>query len=216
MNIDPDALHGFLRMRRSVRNYSQRRQVPREVVERLLDAARYAPTGSNAQSLKHIIIESRETMDSLASLCADLFKERVALAQNEEVLSSLDPRIAKRIRAERPFYQRVVSEHESGKDPFFYQAPVLIVTHADLTITPCSLEDATLASYQMVLVAHSLGLGTCYVGNLYEYANDSQAIRDMLTIPPEDDILMSFTLGYPAIRFRRAVDRYEPVVRWLA
>ena len=216
MELDPEALQGFLRLRRSVRNYHQRRPVPRKVVEKLLEAARYAPTGSNVQSLKHIIIESRQVMDQLAALCVELFKERVTLCQDEEALSSLEPRSAQRIRAERPFYERVISDYDAGKDPFFYQAPVLIVSHADLTITPCPLEDATLASYHMMLMAQSLGLGTCYIGNFYEYANESQTIREMLAVPADDDILMSFTLGYPAVRFRRLVDRKQPVVRWFA
>ncbi len=113
----------------------------------------------------------------------------------------------------------MISDHEAGKDPFFYQAPVLIVTCADLTVTPCPLEDATLASYQMMLMAHSLGLGTCYIGNFYEYANESQSVRDMLSIPPDDDILMSFTLGYPALRFwdpDRPQQARNPVARMMA
>ncbi|RLC78572.1 MAG: hypothetical protein DRJ03_23565 [Chloroflexi bacterium] len=215
MDIGPDALLGFVRMRRSVRNYNQKRPVPREMVEKLFDAARYAPTGSNVQSLEHIVITDRETMDALARHCVEFFGKRVTLSQDEKALSALDPRVASRIRAELPFYERVISEHKAGQDPFFYRAPVLIVTHADLTITPCPLEDATLASYQMMLMAQSLGLGTCYIGNFYEYANESQAVREMLALPPEHDILISFTLGYPAVRFRKLVDRKKPTVRWL-
>ncbi len=215
MDIEPDALLGFLRMRRSVRNYNQKRPVSRETVEKLIEAARYAPTGSNAQSLQHLIIESRQTMDTLARLCVDLFKEQLDVCQDEKALAKLDPRVARRIRAEQHFYESVISDYQAGKDPFFYQAPVLIVTHADLTITSCPVEDATLASYQMMLMAQSLGLGTCYIGNFYEYANQSQTIREMLAIPPDHDILMSFTLGYPAVRFRRLVDRNEPEVQWI-
>jgi nitroreductase/NAD-dependent dihydropyrimidine dehydrogenase PreA subunit len=215
MDIAPDTLIGFLRLRRSVREYNPRRPVRRETVMKLIDAARYAPTGSNAQSLEHIIINDREKMDTLALHSFNLFRKRVNLSQDGAALSALDPRTAKRIRAERPFYERVIADYEAGKDPFFYQAPVLIVTHADLTITSCPLEDATLASYQMMLVAQSLGLGTCYIGNFYEYANESQAISEILGIPPKNEILMSFTLGYPAIRFRRLIDRNEPEVRWL-
>jgi len=214
--IEPDRLVGFLRMRRSVRNYNQKRAVRRETVEKLIETARYAPTGSNAQSLEHIVISERETMDKLASLCVDLFKEKVSLVQDAESLSNLDRRAARRDLANLPFYKRVISDYEAGKDSFFYQAPVLIVTHADLTITPCPLEDATLASYQMMLAAQSLGLGTCYIGNFYEFANESRLIREMLTIPPEHDILMSFILGYPAVRFRKMVDRKKSKVRWLA
>lgn len=215
MAVEPDALLGFLRMRRSIREYHPKRRVRREMVEKLIDAARYAPTGSNAQSLEHIVVDDREAMDNLASLCVDLFRKRVTLSQDEDALSTLAPRLARRIRAELPFYERVISDYEAGKDPFFYQAPVLIIAHADMRITSTPLEDATLASYQMMLMAQSLGLGTCYIGNFYEYANESQAIREMLALPPEHDILMSFTLGYPAVRFRRLVDRNQPKVRWL-
>jgi nitroreductase len=154
-------------------------------------------------------------MDTLAFHCVDLFRQWVALFQDEDALSSLDPRLAKRIRADMPFYKRVISDYEAGKDPFFYRAPVLVVTHADLTITSCPLEDATLAAYHMMLMAQSLGLGTCYIGNFYEFANDSQPIREILALPPEHDILMSFTLGYPAVRFRKLVDRNKAKVRWL-
>jgi len=215
MDIEPDNLLGFLRMRRSVRNYNQKRSVSREALEKLIDAARYAPTGSNAQSLEHIVINDREMMEKLAALCLDLFKERLALSQDKDALSSIDPGVARRIQAEVPFYKRVISDYVAGKDPFFYRAPVLVVTHANLTITSCPLEDATLASYQMMLMAQSLGLGTCYIGNFYEFANDSQAIREMLVMPAEHGILMSFTLGYPAVRFRKLVDRKKPKVNYI-
>jgi hypothetical protein len=42
----------------------------------------------------------------------------------------------------------------------------------------------------MILVAQSLGLGTCYVGNLHEFGNESPEIRELLAIPPEKDILI--------------------------
>ena len=106
-------------------------------------------------------------------------------------------------------------DYENGKDPIFYQAPALIITHADLRITTCPLEDATLASFQMMLMAQSLGLGTCYIGNFYEIANESQLIRKLLAIPAENEILMAFTLGYPAIRFRKVVDRSKLEVQWV-
>ena len=215
MAVEPDRLMGFLRSRRSVRNYNRKRSVRRATVERLLEAARFAPTGSNVQSLEHIVINSRETMDKLASLCVDLLRQKVLLYQDEASFSNLDPRVATRIRADLPFYESLITEYETGKDPFFYQAPVLIVTHADLTITSTPVEDATLAAYQMMLMAQSLGLGTCFVGNLYEFGNESQDIRELLTIPSENDILMSLILGYPAVRFRKLVDRKQPNVQWL-
>ncbi|MBT3388995.1 MAG: 4Fe-4S binding protein [Chloroflexi bacterium] len=213
--LNPEHLIGFMRSRRSIRLYNQKRSVRRELIEKIIDSARYAPTGSNAQSLEHIVITDRDLMDRLAALGVDLFREKAARFEEEGALSHLDPRFARRIEADIPFYKGVVSDYEAGKDPFFYQAPVLVITHADMTITSCPTEDATIASYQMILVALSLGLGSCYVGNLYEFGNESPEIRELLDIPPDNDILMSFVLGYPAIRFRRLVGRKEAKVRWI-
>ncbi len=214
MSIEPDNLLDFLRMRRSIRNYKQKRPVPKEMVKKLIQAARYAPTGGNVQSLKHIIVEDRDTMDTLALHCIDIFKKKVSLCQDEEALAALDLIEAKRVRDDLPYFEIVLTEYEEGIDPFFYRAPVLVVTHADLSVTPCPLEDATLATYQMMLMAHSLGLGTCFISNFYENANKPQAIREILAIPPDNKILMAFALGYPAIRFRTLIDRNEPQVQW--
>ena len=118
-------------------------------------------------------------------------------------------------KADLLFYDRVISEYDAGIDTMFFQAPVVIITHADLSITSCPLEDASIASYQMMLMAQSLGLGTCYIGNFYPFANESPAIRELLAIHPENQILMTFTLGYPTIRFQKLIDRDEPEVQWL-
>jgi len=215
MTIEPDKLLDFLRTRRSIRIYNQKRRVRKETIEKLIEAARYAPTGSNAQSLKHIVVETRETIDALAAHCIEILKEKMIQWRDEEALSSLKPWDAKRVRADLLFYERIVAEHDAGIDTIFFQAPAVIITHADLSITSCPLEDATIASYQMMLMAQSLGLGTCYIGNFYPYANESEAIREILSIPADQEILMAFTLGYPAVRFRKLIDRNAPEVQWL-
>ena len=145
----------------------------------------------------------------------EIVRKNTTLYQDEDALSALEPGLADRLRANLPFDERIISEFEAGLDPIFYQAPVLVITHANMTITPCPLEDATLAAYHMMLMAQSLGLGTCYIGSFYEYANESQTILEALAIPPDNNILMAFTLGYPAIRFRKMVDRNKPEVQWI-
>jgi nitroreductase/NAD-dependent dihydropyrimidine dehydrogenase PreA subunit len=215
MDIEPDRLLNFMRFRRSIRNYNQKRPVRKETVQKLIDAARYAPTGCNVQSLKYIIVEDREVMEELAVHCIEILRKNATLCRDEDALSALETGLADRLRANLPFDERIISEVEAGLDPIFYQAPVLVIIHANVSVTPCPLEDATLAAYHMMLMAQSLGLGTCYNGSFYEYANESQAILEALAIPPNNKILMAFNLGYPAIRFRRMVDRNEPEVQWI-
>ncbi len=214
MDIEAGRLLDFLRMRRSVRNY-KKRIVPRELVEKLVEAARYAPTGGNAQSLAYTIVDKEETFESLALLLLEIVKNKVALCRDEKALAALSPEEADGLREELPYFELTVSEFEEGIDPFFYRAPVVVVVHADPSLTACPTEDATLGTYQMMLMAHSLGLGTCYIHYLYEYADESPGVREILDVPAGNKVLMAFTLGYPAIPFRRFIDRFMPEVNWV-
>ena len=54
-------------------------------------------------------------------------------------------------------------------------------------------EDVGLAGAQIMLQAHALGLGTCWVGGV-----DRKAIAAVLKLPPEQSLIGLITLGYPA------------------
>lgn len=215
MQIESDKLMDFLRMRRSVRNYNQKRLVRRVLVEKIIETSRYAPTAANAQALNHVLIDNREKIDVLSSQCLEIIKGNLSRWRNEEFLSSLEAEELMRVQADIPYYENLLSQAEQGKDPIFYRAPVLVVITANLRATPRSLEDATIASYQMMLMAQSLGLGTCYIGNFYTIANTSRRIREVLKLPPDQEVLIAFTLGYPAIRYQLLVDRDEPSFFWV-
>lgn len=215
LTVDAQRLLHFMRSRRSVRNYNQRRAVPRAAMAGLIEAARYAPTGSNAQSLEHIIISDRPLIARLSRLTVDELRKRAERYRDELAVAELDPSRAGRLREQLSSLALVLSDYDAGKDPIFYSAPVVVITHADPATTSCPQEDATIAAHHMMQMAQSLGLATCYIGYFYRRVNRNRSIRDILHIPEGHDILMAFTVGYPAIRYRRLVDRMEPTVRWI-
>jgi len=57
-----------VRTRRSVREY-QPKAIRQEVLDRVLDAARIAPSGSNRQPTRLILIQQEETKQKVAELC---------------------------------------------------------------------------------------------------------------------------------------------------
>lgn len=72
----------------------------------------------------------------------------------------------------------------------------------------------------MVLAAHSLGLGTCYVGFVSNALNldpkTKMKFRKKLGIEwPYDSVATVLTLGYPAVQTDRPVDREFPEVKWV-
>jgi nitroreductase/NAD-dependent dihydropyrimidine dehydrogenase PreA subunit len=217
--FESDELQSFLRSRRSLRNYNQKRLVKRSVVEKMLEAARYSPTGSNAQSLEHIVLLGKESVSELVRLSIEDFRSDLRILEDVDQRDQLSPAELKELEYWVGTYKRLIMDYEEGKDMLFYDAPGVIITHApnpmSVTPTPCPVEDATLASFHMMLMAETLGLGTCYIGNFYEKANQSEELREFLGVPKENDILMAFSFGYATVRFRRLVDRNPVKVTWI-
>ena len=76
------------------------------------------------------------------------------------------------------------------------EAPVLIALCGDAKsriYRQFLHEDIGLAGGQMMLQAHVLGLGTCWLGGL-----DRNAIADVLQVPEGVEVIGILTLGYPA------------------
>ncbi|WP_309492096.1 nitroreductase family protein [Candidatus Hecatella orcuttiae] len=88
---------------------------------------------------------------------------------------------------------------------FIAEAPVVIVVCADLQRaswaygergeTLYCLQDTAAAVQNMLLAAHALGLGTCWVGAFHE-----EAVRRSLDIPPRVRPVALLPIGKPAGR----------------
>ena len=60
-----------LTTRRSVRSYKYE-EVPKEIIEKILQAGLYAPTGRNSRDTLFVVITNKETRDKIASLNANV------------------------------------------------------------------------------------------------------------------------------------------------
>ena len=84
--LSPEHCEHFLRSRRSIRSYKEKR-VPRDLLQKLIETARYAPTGSNSQSVHWLVIEDPAEVRRLGGLVADWM--RSLLAQSAEYALSM-------------------------------------------------------------------------------------------------------------------------------
>ncbi len=92
----------------------------------------------------------------------------------------------------------------AGKDPFkrvdpFYGAPVVLVVLADKSV-PTHVYDGSLVMENMLLAAHSLGLGACWIHRAketFETDEGKQILKD-LGIEGEYEGIGNCIVGYPA------------------
>jgi nitroreductase len=95
--------------RRAVRSYESK-PVPREIINKIIEAANQAPSAMNSQPWRFVIVEDKEFHRKLTEAAVPNSKKR------------LEP--FKDINPER--YQSIMKRYEELEDPIYYSAPVII------------------------------------------------------------------------------------------
>jgi nitroreductase/NAD-dependent dihydropyrimidine dehydrogenase PreA subunit len=214
--ITAERLMLLLRERRSVRNY-RNKPVPKKQLEQILEAGRYAPTGSNSQNVRYLALTRPVEIDQLRQMAMAFYERIFKFARNRSGAFLLKilagRRMVEELRESIPKIEHAKKLVDQGEDRLFYGAPAVMVVHAESWDTTSAFNCA-LALYSCSLMAHTLGIGCCFNGYLQGAANNSRRIKKWLGIPRDHQCFGAMTLGYPAIRYRRLVLRDPAKVKW--
>jgi nitroreductase/NAD-dependent dihydropyrimidine dehydrogenase PreA subunit len=212
----PEALDLLIRERRSVRNYTPQ-PVPKEILERILDAGRYAPTGSNSQNVRYIMLTSPDQIERLRKMTEAFYDKifsRVKSWTGRFFLTLIaGKRTVEYLNDSLPKVTYLREQMDGGKDRLFYHAPVVMVGHAESWDSSSSF-NCSVALYNCSLMAHALGLGCCFNGLLVNAVNHDQKIKRWLNIPADHRCYSAMILGYPKVKYPRLIERQPPKVRW--
>jgi nitroreductase len=166
-----------IRERRSTRKYTEE-QISREQLDALLEAAIWAPSGSNSQSWLFTAIQKKDVLLRLNELVIEGF-------QNWTPDDNYPGKLA----------AKEVSKRDNFN--FYYNAPTLIVA-SNRPNYQNAMADCALALENIFLAAHSLGLGSCYINQLF-WLRDDPGVRAYLTdlgVPAEHVICSAAAVGY--------------------
>lgn len=216
VRFDPEDFFKFVRQRRSHRFFRDK-EIPKEDLEKLVDLCRYAPTGSNRQTVEITVIRDKDRKKRLSDLTVDFFKETIEELEKEyDRLKSEGREIPADLQEQFDTFssrKRLVRARDLGIDPIFHSAPAVMLFHSQRQpSTP--KDDCVIAAQTVVLAAMTMGLETCYIG-LFEKAVPAYApLRQELNLPRGNWLYSVLILGYPKFKFLRTVDRKPINVRW--
>ena len=71
-----------------------------------------------------------------------------------------------------------------------------------------------LATQNMLLTAHSMGLGTCLIGFAVEAIKNDSTIQQFITIPAEETVCSVIAIGYPDEAYQGLTGRKKVVIRY--
>ncbi|RJQ87925.1 MAG: hypothetical protein C4519_00045 [Desulfobacteraceae bacterium] len=214
VHFQPDEFMSFIRQRRSHRHFKNR-AVSKATINRLIESARYAPTGSNVQGVEIIVLEDGERKKKLSDLTIDFFIERGRMASEKLQTMPSGPQTPARLQLEKTVRYRdnMLKAKSVGYDPIFHHAPVVFMFHSLLeTSTP--KDNCVIASTTLGLFARTLGLESTYIGLLEIAARLYPPLDEAIGLPGGHEIQSVLIAGYPKLKYLRVIDRNPIKVRW--
>ncbi len=213
--VDFDTLLNVLRSRRSIRQY-KKQAVPKEEIEAVLDAIRYAPSGSNAQSWRFIVLTDPEKIQTLRKHVVKMMFIMRKMLKYAKLVKPLIPKGMKNKVLDlstKTVIDGLLTSIKKGEDSIFYNAPVILITYAPKFRGIEGAEAGIAFTYGM-LAAQARGLGTCWIGFAQVALQRFKKFKKLLDIPKHNRVNGILTLGYPAVKYHRVPPRNLPEVRW--
>ena len=174
-----DALQAIL-TRRSTRNYRPDPVEP-EKLDRVLEAARQAPSGGNNQRNHFLVIRNRDVIRTLTGMTEAAFASM-------EITEGMYPSL-----------KHAVTASKNGGYVFCYNAPVLIAV-ANQQDYGNNMADCACAIENMMIAANALDLGSCWINQLKWLNGDPEltAYLRSLGMKENERVYGALILGYPA------------------
>lgn len=216
-DFDTAHLVQLMASRRSCRNYTDQ-AVERSILEDLVKIGTTAPSATNSQKWTFTVLPDRVAVDAFGQRIAEFFRKLNQLAE-KRLLCKLLKLFGKPALDDyyRDFYQTVtdgLKEWELyGRDRLFHGATAVIVV-ASKPGGSCPLEDALLATQNLLLAAHCMGLGTCLVGYAVEAMKYDTGIQQFLNMPNDETVCSVIAIGYPDETYEGLTGRKKVVMRY--
>lgn len=212
-----DQVLELIHSRRSGRRFEDR-PVERDDVEKLLEAARFAPSGHNAQPTEFVVIQDTEALDEIRRLTLEALKKMMRPFKSPIGKTIMGLMIGQRKAAAMgklaPEMDALESLYEGGKDLVLNHAPTVILFHGD-DIAASPLVDANLALQNATLAAEAMGLGCFHTGFITVACSRDQSIPRYLSLPETHKVFGGLGVGYPRVKFKSWPERNPAKVKWV-
>ena len=176
--------------RRSIRRYTDE-PVSEEDLDLILEAARQAPSGENAQPWRFVVVSDPATRKQLGAIAGGgsgrRFTAEFVTHKMQERFSNLEDEAKK-----KAIFDKLTSGRVSA---FLADAPISIVVcgRKDVWDLPY---DTSAAIENMLLMVTALGLGACWVIAPCIDIRDEERLKDLLGVPEEIKIVSIVAIGH--------------------
>lgn len=193
----PEQVELLLKGRRSIRSYKDE-PVKKGSIEKLLDIARYAPSGINRQPVNWAVVTGKEKVSELAGL---------TVGWMEELIKARSP------LAESLHFDRLVEAWKNGEDRICRSAPCVVIAYG-LKDDPMAAQSCTISATYLELAAFGHGMGACWAGYISMAINMSENVRKYVGLSSRAAAGAAMMVGYSKYRYSRIPLRNPAKIIW--
>jgi nitroreductase len=181
----------LIKQRKAIRKYTDK-PIPKKLIDEIIEAGKWGPSVPsflNIQPWRFVVITNKDIINKIAQVT--LMKSK-KLGAGANILLSSASRIINGSHA-------VILIYNSGEFRSIEEKYKAIYANFKELIPPAELSAISAAIQNMVLIAESLGIGSCWLDTpLFS----KEEINKILNINKR--LIAVLTLGYPAEKGRRA------------
>lgn len=195
--------------RRSVRIYKDI-PISEEIINKIIDLTRYAPTGTNSQKVYITVINSKEKIKYFSDMVMKFFTNLSGLL-NPVFLPIVKLFLGSAKTNTIYGYKDYLKKYWEGKNILTYDAPCLFIFHAPKNSSTPE-QDGVIWATTALYYTETLGIGTCFNGFLVRALNAKSKFKRHLSIPKNHTVLETFTAGYPVYSYKNRAVREKAKV----
>jgi nitroreductase len=211
--------YDMIHSRRAVRNFKDK-PVPREILEKIVEAISFAPPGFPPLKIKIIVVQDTKLIRNALPYMIKFYDKLVVMMK-----SPIYRFFIKKEAGEKKF--RLMQSHlipllisrlpelkNGTEDTITRNAPAMILFLADKNEEDISQDISIAATYGM-LASHSLGLGGSIMDLIPPAIDKDGELRKLFGIPDNHEIVTSIIIGYPKYKYQRGIKRNLKSVKWI-
>ncbi len=203
-----DQLYSSMFKRRSIRDFKDK-DIEQKQIEKIIRAASTAPMGIPPSDVEVVIFKGKEKVKSFVT---DFIKylesiewmfSKWTIPLWKPFLSKEDYEMQKSFL--KPLVKFLIERNKKGEDWLLYNAPLAMYFYGSPYSDPA---DAYIPATYAMLVAESLGLGTCMIGSINPFLKrGASLLKKKYKINPKNRNGIFLIIGYPKVKYHKGIKR---------
>jgi len=183
---------------RSIRRYRED-AVPKEEILALLDVARRAPSASNRQPVRWIVLHGKEKAERFTALTMNWF----------DTAARHDPAMQGRHDVDD-----MMARYKGGHDPILRGASNVVFALADKSAV-WGQTDSAIAMTYFCLAAHAGNIGSCWCGLGVMALRECAPLREFLGLGQDDRVHAAAFFGWSDMEYHALPPRKPLRLTWI-